>query len=115
MPKAVGGEPRVGFDQRRPIGMAIEVLPEGVPAGFQILSVEDPDRQLDQPAAAHRARAPVPLQRQGVGSADKICPQRSMQLLDRYAQVHVLAGSSCPALGRGSMPLEMKELLRAGK
>ena len=51
MPKAVGGEPRIGLDQRSPIGMAIEVLPEGVPAGFEVLGVKDPKRQLDQPAA----------------------------------------------------------------
>ena len=51
MPKAVWGEPRIGLDQRSPIGMAIEVLPEGVPAGFEVLSVQDPDGQLDQPAA----------------------------------------------------------------
>jgi hypothetical protein len=31
--------------------MAIEVLPEGVPAGFEVLGVQYPDRQLDQPAA----------------------------------------------------------------
>ena len=31
--------------------MAIEVLPEGVPAGFEVLGVQDADRQLDQPAA----------------------------------------------------------------
>ena len=35
MPKAVWGEPRIGLHQRSPIGMAIEVLPEGVPAGFR--------------------------------------------------------------------------------
>ena len=52
MPKAVGGEPGVGLHQRSPIGMAIEVLPEGVPAGFEVLGVDDPNRQLDQPAAA---------------------------------------------------------------
>ena len=51
MPKAVGGEPRTGLHQRSPIGMAIEVLPEGVPAGFEVLGVQDADRQLDQPAA----------------------------------------------------------------
>jgi len=51
MPQAVWGEPRVGLHQRSPIGMAIEVLPEGVPAGFEVLSVQDPDGQLDQPAA----------------------------------------------------------------
>ena len=31
--------------------MAIEVLHEGVPAGFEVLGVQDSDRQLDQPAA----------------------------------------------------------------
>ena len=51
MPQAVRGEPRVGLHQRSPIGMAIEVLPEGVPAGFEVLGVQDPNRQLDQPAA----------------------------------------------------------------
>ena len=56
MPKAVWGEPRVGFDQRSPIGMAIEVLLEGVPTSFEVLGVEDPDRQLDQPAAELRQR-----------------------------------------------------------
>ena len=58
MPKAVRGEPRIGLHQRSPIGMAIEVLPEGVPAGFEVLGVEDPKRQLDQPkdmsVALHR-------------------------------------------------------------
>ena len=47
MPKAVWGEPWVGLDQRSPIRMAIEVLPEGLPAGFEVLGVEDPNRQLD--------------------------------------------------------------------
>ena len=51
MPKAVRGESRIGFDQSSPIGMAIELLPEGVPTGFEVLGVEDPNRQLDQPAA----------------------------------------------------------------
>ena len=51
MPKAVRGESRIGFDQSSPIGMAIEVLPEGVPTGFEVLGVQDPDWQLDQPAA----------------------------------------------------------------
>ena len=51
MPKAVRGESRIGFDQSSTIGMAIEVLPEGVPTGFEVLGVEDPDWQLDQPAA----------------------------------------------------------------
>ena len=51
MPKAVGGESRIGFDQSSPIGMAIEILPEGVPAGFEVLSVQDADWQLDQPTA----------------------------------------------------------------
>ena len=51
MPKAVWGEPRIGIHQRSPIGMAVEVLAEGVPAGFEVLSVQDADRQLDQPAA----------------------------------------------------------------
>ena len=51
MPKAVWGEPRIGLHQRSPIGMAIEVLPEGVPTGFEVLGVQDPDWQLDQPAA----------------------------------------------------------------
>ena len=51
MPKAVWGEPRIGLHQRSPIGMAIEVLPEGVPTGFEVLGVQDPVWQLDQPAA----------------------------------------------------------------
>ena len=51
MLKAVWVEPRIGLHQRSPIGMAIQVLPEGVPAGFEVLGVEDPKRQLDQPAA----------------------------------------------------------------
>ena len=50
MPKAVRGEPRISFDQSSPIGMAIEVLPEGVPTGFEVLGVEDPNQKLDQPA-----------------------------------------------------------------
>ena len=32
--------------------MAIKVLPGGVPAGFEVLGVQDPDQQLDQPSAA---------------------------------------------------------------
>ena len=51
MPKAVRGESRIGFDQRSPLGMAIEVLPEGVSTSFEVLGVEDPNRQLDQPPA----------------------------------------------------------------
>ena len=51
MPKAVGGKPRIGLHQRSPVGMAIEVLPEGMTTGFEVLGAEDPDRQLDQPAA----------------------------------------------------------------
>ena len=51
MPTAVWGEPRIGLHQRSPIGMTIEVLPEGVPTGFEVLGVEDPNWQLDQPAA----------------------------------------------------------------
>ena len=51
MPKAVRGEPRIGLHQGTPIGMAIEVLPEGVPAGFEVLGVQGADRQLDRPAA----------------------------------------------------------------
>ena len=51
MPKAVWGEPRIGLHQRSPLGMAIEALPEGVPTGFEVLGVQDPDWQLDQPAA----------------------------------------------------------------
>ena len=35
--------------------MAIEVLPEGVPAGFEVLGVEDPNRQLDQPLVAEQS------------------------------------------------------------
>ena len=77
MPKAVGGEPRIGLDQRSPIAMAIEVLPEGVPAGFEVLSVQDPDGQLDQPAAelsqsltcctcSERARPSLPPGRGGL-------------------------------------------------
>ena len=53
MPKAVWGEPRVGFDQRSPIRMAIEVLPEGMSAGFEVLSVQDSDRQLDPVSYTH--------------------------------------------------------------
>ena len=33
-----------------PVGMSIEVLPEGCPAGFEVFGVADAGRQLHQPA-----------------------------------------------------------------